>query len=202
MTASALNGACRGHGALSAALRAATRAMHDEIEASMPLLDVGLTFEVYLQHLQALLPAVRAAERLVQPWHEALMPWVGDRAQLAPRAPRLCADIALLTRQTMFDADRPGPPSPSLLHAVGSWYVLSGARLGGQLIARRVNMDLRLQESTGLAYYGACAPSDGRHFRAFLRAIDAQPNFVRHREQVIEGALHTFALFHRSLLGR
>lgn len=187
-------------GPLSQALRAATRDLHDRLEDALPLMGEGLTRAVYCAHLRALFPAVAATERVLAPWHTSLVTLTGDLLPLRPRAHLLRADLLALEGQSPPQQALPWQPSPSLPHAVGCWYVVSGARLGGQVIARRVAWALGLQGSMGLAYYGACTRGDGQRFRAFLRAIDALPHLEQHHEQVVMGARDTFALFCRALL--
>lgn len=185
---------------LSACLRAATRALHDRAEALMPLLQHDLTCERYLQHLQALWPVVYATEMALAPWHADLLPLVGDRLALQPRAPLLRSDLHALAPQGQLAAGVVPQASPSLPHAVGCWYVLAGARLGGQVIAQRVTAALGLRESMGLAFYGACSRGDGTRFRAFLRAIDSHPDLAHSRQQTIFGATETFERYCRALL--
>ncbi len=114
------------------------------------------------------------------------------------RGPAILADLAVLG-----GAPNPpfaGVPVLSEAHAWGALYVLEGARLGGQVLLRRVRAsgDPGVRSATTYLSHGANA----RLWSQFLEALDAAnpPEAA-----MTEGANAAFALFHQSadrLLGK
>ncbi len=187
--------------ALSQQVRQATARLHERIEAVLPLMQAGLTLGAYLEHLQALYPVVCTMEQALLPYRHELTTLMGDAGALADRSHLLRQDLAALPG--FLPPVAHGPQAAfacsSLPFAVGCCYVVAGSKLGGQVIARNLARTLGLNAAQGLAYYGACRPTDGRLFRRFLSAIDGQQDLAKRSPCVIRGAVATFTLWYRAL---
>ncbi len=165
-------------------LRAATREDHARVDAlprMQRLLEPGVSVEDY---------AVAIA-RLYQ-LHETL-------CEVIPTTLGTCAHSALSVEDLMVGLRRdrqalkiedhapvPAENAPSLstaAHALGAWYVLEGAALGGALIARHLRR--HLGEGIPLAHFGRAG--DGRWPR-FLAHLEQRLDSRASVDAAIEGA--------------
>ncbi|USI73834.1 biliverdin-producing heme oxygenase [Sphingomonas morindae] len=171
-------------GGAHAALRAATRADHDRVDALFGALTLASAAD-YRAFLLAQALALPAVERALDEadFAGALADWPGRR-----RGDALAADLAALHTQ----APDPLPP-PALAGRAAQWgaaYVLEGSRLGGQLLARQ------LGAGQPNAYLGKVhAPGKWRDFLSALdQAIETPPAVA----EAVAGARAVFALFERA----
>lgn len=90
------------------------------------------------------------------------------------------------------------PPLDSFARALGCLYVLEGATLGGQLIAREARRSLGLSAERGCAFFLSYGESVGPMWRAF-RGLLAQAAAEADDAAIVCGARATFAAFDRWL---
>lgn len=164
-----------------AALRAATRAEHERLDALFAGFDLAdpASYRAFLTAHAMALPSVEAALD-AGGFANALPDWPERR-----RGGALAADLAAL-----------GVPPPSPLTAPplatpaarwGAAYVLEGSRLGGAFLARQVAAGLPL------TYLGTPQPP-GR-WRQFLSGLDTAVIEPQDRSVAYDSARATFALF-------
>ena len=173
--------------ALPAELRARTRVLHAQLDASLPLTAPGLTHEQYVACLSAMLAWLRPTER-------ALLQWLPGRLALAPnrRAPLLETDLGAL--EAPNPADAPGDRIPVLSceeHAVGCLYVLEGSALGGQVIGRHLVRTLGITATGGGAYFAAQPAATAVRWQRVCAALEAYQSASL--PAITDGAQRTFA---------
>jgi heme oxygenase len=91
------------------------------------------------------------------------------------------------------------PPLGSFAHALGCLYVLEGATLGGQIIAREARRTLGLTPDHGCAFFSSYGEHVGAmwgEFRVLLVEMAA------HETTILHSAHETFAAFERWLASR
>lgn len=160
------------------ALRAATHARHQAIEALLQL-DQPLPLATYTRVL-------RGFESFLRQWEphlRAALPadWragFDERSRLA----MVQADLRTLhatpadgaARGWDLDLDLPRRlPLPSTAAALGSQYVLEGSALGGQVIARRLADTFGFTPAHGAAYFHGWGEATGGHWREFRERLAA-----------------------------
>ena len=165
--------------------------LHERIEGRLPLMEPALTRDRYIVVLQgfhayyaALEPRIHAVPSLALhlPDHE-------QRRKLA----RLDADLGVL------GAEIP-PPAPahrvptvcSVDDALGALYVLEGATLGGQLIARHLRARLALDAGSGAAFFGNAGEPVGPAWRRFGDAVERWGGEGASPAAMIDAASATF----------
>ncbi|MCP3103111.1 biliverdin-producing heme oxygenase [Myxococcus sp. K15C18031901] len=154
-------------------LKTETRSHHECTEASVRLLEPGLTADDYRRHLEAVLgfqapveapltevldaalPALRMRERRKVPLLEQDLRALGHDAASLSRLPR-CARR---------------PSVSELPEALGCAYVLEGSTLGGQLILRHLRRHFGERAPGGFAYFQAHGEEVGARWRAFGEAL-------------------------------
>lgn len=171
-------------------LKQATLHQHQEVEALMPVLDPALSRSAYAQLLCQLLGVVRPLEAhlLTLPIPAAL------ELDLRLKAPLLARDLEALAQDVTTLPVAAAPPLPGIPGALGALYVLEGATLGGQVIARHLRRTLRVTPERGGAYFSAYGSETGRMWRAFGEAMNREvvPGDEAH---VITGARLAFQAF-------
>lgn len=150
-----------------AALKAATAERHRRLEAVVDPSPADLTRDGYVELL-------RKFHGFLRPWEPLIAAHLGGRLlevfNARRKLPWLAADL-----QALDPAGRnPPPPCPNLppiqgpAAAIGSWYVIEGSTLGGQLITRRLVGRWDLSPEHGLRYfsgYGNATPTNWTDFR-------------------------------------
>jgi heme oxygenase (biliverdin-IX-beta and delta-forming) len=194
-------------------LREATRPEHEATEATLPLMDPGLTRQRYAHVLGCLYPVVQGWEQ----WAERHAP-PELRAFVAARhrAPALAEDLSFLdplfakilsqnpkSSHRAFDPQSiPGlhPPNatPGFQAAfLGAMYVIEGSRLGGQFIATHVEQTLHLQPGHGNAYFRGYGDHTGSMWKSFQSKLIELPDETT--EVAILAAKAMFKVFGQAL---
>ena len=161
-------------------LRQETEADHRAVEGAVPIMHKGLTTTQYVQCLQKIYGVVVAweegAARIAPEW---LRPALIARR----RKPLLERDLAWFG-VTVKDDRRPTLPEMNDLPSLfGTMYVMEGSTLGGQLIARHLEMTLHLSEGQGNSYFRGHGSQTGPMWKEFcemlrLRVPDHQTDAV------------------------
>lgn len=156
--------------ALAQRLRDDTREAHDRIEAALDWERRVATREGYAD-LLARLHGFHAG-------FEAAAEGLAEPELIEPRrkAHHLRADLAALGWSEARIARLPVRQAALAGRAdlFGTMYVLEGAHLGGQIIARHVAATLGLTPATGLAFYTGYGPATGALWRGFQDRLEAE----------------------------
>jgi heme oxygenase len=170
-------------------------------------MEPGLTLEHYRKHLEALygfyfpledsldiqlthlVPHLRATERWKVPLLAKDLCALGHDATSLERLPRA---TSLPTLEPLA-----GPAE-----ALGCFYVVEGATLGGQLILRHLQRHFAGIPAGDFAFFRAYGEQVGPMWRAFGEAVTWASTFVAREEfdaRVVQGAKDTFDAFERWL---
>ena len=179
-------------------LRAATRTAHRAVEAVVTLMRGDATRDDYVRFLRATAACAIPIEARIA---ETTLPGPWSALADRPRARWLAQDLAALGC-SMPDTSGPVPVPETPAHAAGAAYVLEGATLGGQLLARHLRSTLDIPESAlnYLQSHGAELGSRWRTFRTGLGGFMAGSS--EHEQAAILGAQRTFAAFLAAYAGR
>jgi heme oxygenase len=125
--------------------------------------------------------------------------WAQYGFDIGPRlkAPALARDLQALDRPTLsgLPCCDALPPDGGFLHALGCMYVLEGATLGGQIIARQAHAALGVTAECGGAFFASYGRHVGPMWRSFqellVRAAVDEPA----ASAIVCGAHDTFRAF-------
>jgi heme oxygenase len=165
-----------GNASLAACLREATGPLHASIERTLSLATFELSFPVYRRILGAFLGFYTPLEaRLVREATQS-----GDIDLLGrEKVALLRKDLRTLGATpeglAALPLCRAVPRIDGMPRALGCMYVLEGATLGGQLIARRLNEHLGIDVHSGGAFFAAYGAETGAMWRAFVARLNRQP---------------------------
>ena len=189
-----------GQGSLIYGLRAATRSVHQRLEATLPLTDPGLSIDAY--------------RVIVEAFHGFYVPLedlLAKMAAISPAVPidgrqklgRLRSDLrALGASDAGVDALPLCPAVPALTtpgRALGCLYVVEGATLGGRVIVRKLRDHLGLGPTTGAAFFDGYGVETGAMWTSFCTQVDASP---WPRAETLAAAVETFVALERWLGAR
>lgn len=85
------------------------------------------------------------------------------------------------------------PVLPTLDHAAGALYVLEGACLGGQVIARAVRKSLGIGPANGASFFAGAGAATGARWRHVLTWLDDRDRCAAGRDAIVAGARDTFS---------
>src|SRR5580658_8202996 len=149
-------------------LRRETLPDHNAVEQSLPLMDEELDVETYVSCLLKLHGIIAAWEEWAAPNAPA---WVQPLLAARRRGQLLMRDL------TWFGADPSGEARPTLPEMrddatlLGAMYVIEASTLGGQLIARHVELVLGLTAGQGNAYFCGHNERTGQLWKEFCDAL-------------------------------
>ncbi len=159
-------------------LRAATAADHAAVEALMPLAGPAPSPAAYARHL-AILEAVYA------PVEERILPLLPPELRTWAKAPLLAADLDDLAAPRLPAAFTPAAPTPAF--ALGAFYVLEGASLGGTLLRRRLAAETTWFADAPARFLGVTT----QRWPRFLQVLEREA--ATHPDEAERGASATFA---------
>lgn len=177
--------------ARSALLKAATRRVHDALDARIMAADIFATRERFAGFVR------------VQYCFHATLDALYDRADLAALIPelaprrrlqRITADLRALgstmpaVQPATLDASTPLPV------ALGWLYVAEGSNLGGAVLFKLATTRLGLDAGTGIRHLEAHADGAARHWRQFTAALDAVDLSAADEQAMIDAAAEAFTL--------
>jgi heme oxygenase len=196
--------ACDGEASIHARLRAATAPLHHILDARLGfLLAPGLPLARY----RALLGALHG-------FYAPLEPQLASAAACRPAFP---VPLAARTRLLQRDLEALGlsaqavlslphcrdlPVLPTLNQVAGALYVVEGAALGGQVIARALSRGLALTALGGAAFFGSDGARVAPRWKQVLAWLEAVEREWRGGAEMIGAACETFAHLDRWLLVR
>ena len=178
-------------------LKQETRADHDRIERALDLVQLCRSVEAYRRLLERYLgfyaPVEAALGRL-----EALDSLGVDleRRRKAGLLERDLAALGLSERDLVAlprCMDLPDLTSPT--RALGCLYVLEGATLGGQIIARQLLPALGLSAAAGGSFFSSYGASVGPMWRAFGERLVACATTPEAEAEIVAGARQAFGSF-------
>jgi heme oxygenase (biliverdin-IX-beta and delta-forming) len=182
-----------------ALLRSQTQDAHGALEAQLGLLEQPASSECYAHLLSRFL-----GFHLV--WEDDLkaFPALAREMEMRSRLRHLRHDLRMLG---LTEADINGVPlcvdahglTANEAHALGSFYVLEGSTLGGQLITRHLSSE-RWLPAEGLSYFNPYGSRTGDMWRSFRRWLETQ---ARHHDadDIVAGARATFVVLQKWLAG-
>lgn len=174
-------------------LRAATAALHARVEEGIDILRRTETLEGYVELLARMESFYRPFEQGLRRTLLGLIP----AEFLESRVPRLQADLRHLApdRPALPDAHVPTFVSPAA--ALGGLYVLEGAAIGGQIVARHLEAAHGLTSECGASFFASGGEAVGARWKAFRSLLDEQEDC----EAMEGGAATTFLAFERVVVG-
>ena len=176
-------------------LKDVTRESHRALERQMPLLDAALRQDTYRHMVQQLFTYHRPLEAalLSSSGFAELGITYAERAKTARLARDLEA-LGLSTRDLEHLHDCENLPSlahPS--HIFGCLYVLEGATLGGQIVARHLQASLGLTADCGASYFSGYGVDTGPRWKAFCGLLIAYASRVDDHDAIVAGATATYS---------
>jgi heme oxygenase len=173
-------------------LREATRHAHARIEGALPLLDPKLTRVKYRRVLEAFFGfyVVLEPHVLVAAGTHAADIELGQRGKVS----LLHLDLRALGRTSVeIEAlqrcgELPATVTPS--QALGVLYVLEGATLGGQVIARNLGAALGLGATNGAAFFAGYGEETRAMWKQFSEHVDRSAGLDS--QVVVASAIDTF----------
>ena len=182
-------------------LKHETQAAHQAIEARVDLLNRLGSVADYRQLLERFWGFYAPIEEAVAAGPE----WAsfGVDIQQRMKAPALARDLQSLGLSPVaVDAlplCRTLPAMASFPHRLGCLYVLEGATLGGQIIAREVHGRLGLTAEQGCSFFASYGEHVGAMWRAFRVLLLQAAADELAAEALVRGANETFEAFDRWL---
>ena len=184
-------------------LRRETAPLHEATEAAFDLPARLASRGAYLDLLVTMLGVYEPLERALAgfAWESIGMDFRSRR-----KTPQLLRDIEIVSAGTMVDlrpdsadSDRP-VVATSLAEAIGVMYVLEGATLGGQIIARELARRLAISPEDGGSFYSSYGGNRGAMWRQFCDAANRHCDADADRSQAaVRGAMAAFRHFLQAL---
>ncbi len=118
------------------------------------------------------------------------------------KTPLLLTDLLLLNVSTEIDTklNLDLPKVDSLAQAIGVFYVLEGATLGGQIIQRFLKKLNWAENCKAFYFYNAYDVNTGQMWKSFLQAIDSYNWTPEQENKIIISASTTFVLLDQFLV--
>lgn len=176
-------------------LKQETRALHEQIESVVPILRPGADAVVYRRYLEKLLGFHRPVESHVAAVNGIeMLGLMLDRRWKSPRLERDLLGFGLAPGAVASLASCANTPRiRSLSSALGCMYVLEGATLGGQVIARELRARMPAVLDRGSSYLRCYADQTGAQWRAFTAVLLAYGQHEAAQAEMVDAACETFA---------
>ena len=178
-------------------LKTETRPHHDRMEGdplSRTLLNPAVTVAEYTHALaiyHGFYAPLEAKLAAATDWAALGFDWAARR-----KTPLLERDLRALGVSALALAELPQCPDlpelPDLAHALGSMYVLEGATLGGQLMARHMQTHLGLSAEHGCAFFNSYGAALGPMWKGFKAFLEGQQFTPHDADAVIHAAGQTY----------
>lgn len=186
-------------------LKSETRPHHERAERAVRLMDPGLTPGGYQRHLEALYGFYTPMEAVLAERLGDVVP--GLRAHERWKLPLLASDLAAFGHTAASLARLPHasrlPLLPDVPEALGAFYVLEGATLGGQLLLRHLTRHFAGAAVGDFAFFRAYGEQVGPMWKAFgevLTGASARAASSDFDARAVRGAQDTFDAFQAWLL--
>jgi heme oxygenase (biliverdin-IX-beta and delta-forming) len=149
-------------------LRQETETDHHNVEAAVSLIHPGLKSAEYVQCLQRMYGVVAAWEERAA---EMAPEWLQPSLLARQRRLHLKLDLARFGAAEKDDGRPVLPEMNNLPSLLGTMYVMEGSTLGGQLIARHVEVALHLSEGQGSSYFRGHGNQTGPMWKEFCEML-------------------------------
>ena len=176
-------------------LREATRLHHAKVEQYVTLHETGVSRSQYVMLLKALWGFYHPLEAAL-----SQLDWPRDVA-FATRCKSswLFEDLIALGHarpeiQRLPQCSRM-PTFNSAVSGLGVLYVLEGATLGGQVIARRVGPALGINDSEGLRFFSSYGAAVGNMWRSYVAVLEEAGRCPNASAEIECTAIDTFVCF-------
>jgi heme oxygenase len=174
-------------------LKAATAEMHARLEQQLNLLRDDLTLCDYVGLLQRFYGVYEPFERMADPMLKRLP---GMEFERRKKTELLAADLLHLGASPEALALLPRlpfavPEQPAQL--LGWLYVLEGATLGGQILARRFATRFALSAECGLRFFTAYGEETATMWRRFLEVLAVHSQTEAAARLMVDSAVSMFA---------
>jgi heme oxygenase (biliverdin-IX-beta and delta-forming) len=141
---------------------------YNAVEQSVPLMDEELDVDTYVSCLLKLHGIIAAWEE----WAAANAPaWIQPLLAVRRRGQLLMLDLMWFGVDTSGEARPTLPEMRDTASLLGAMYVMEGSTLGGQLIARHVELVLGLTAGRGNAYFRGHNERTGQLWKEFCDAL-------------------------------
>ena len=182
-----------------ALLRSRTQDAHSALEAQLGLLEQPASIEYYAHVLSRLLGFQLVWEQDIKAF-----PALARELEMRSRLRHLRRDLKALG---LTEAEISSMPLCGDAHsltvdearALGSFYVLEGSTLGGQLITRHLSSAHWLP-AEGLCYFNPYGSRTGEMWRSFRRWLESQAQHHAAND-IVAGARATFVVLQKWLAG-
>lgn len=172
-------------------LRDSTRADHLRLESALNLLDPALTRDRYRLVLGTFLEFYAPLEAQFRRFRRSTTLTLGFA--LPRRAALLRADLELLGGSPAASDGEPLREIQSISEFAGRLYVVEGAALGGQVLARSLGGRWQLHRNSGLAFFtGSGVPETGRRWARVLSWLESVAQSGAEARDVMAAASATF----------
>lgn len=175
-------------------LKQATRERHRLLEGKLPLLDPQLSQDNYRCLVSNFYGYYAPMESLV-----LTLPWwdeVGLNFNERQKTPSLEQDLIILGYEPETLAQLPRcqhlPEVKSIAQLLGCLYVMEGATLGGQIIAKQLQANLSVTQKTGAAFFNGYGIQTAKHWQAFCTLLTTFSEHEDSDEIIIASANKTF----------
>ncbi len=180
-------------------LRAETVEQHAALESVLPLQDAQLSRATYHRLLMCFWGFYAPLEaRMLEGMREGVLPSQPDfdyRERL--KTPKLEHDLLALGESPESIGHAPQcadlPPVSTLVELLGSLYVVEGATLGGQIIARQLQATLGLGRDAGARFFNGYGAETGPHWKATTAMLSAKSAELDEDDAIVASANATFA---------
>lgn len=176
-------------------LRLETRSQHeilDQHALMVQLMSPELTQSLYGNLLKKFLGFYQPLEPMLARYHH----WSALGLDLKERrkTPRLLQDLTALN---MMTTEWPLAAPPDWIHdeasALGTFYVMEGSTLGGQIITRHVAAHLGLTPDRGLAFFSSYGEAVGARWKETREALVHFAEQTAAEDAMVDAAKRTFA---------
>lgn len=179
-------------------LRESTRADHLRLEGVLNLLDPELTRERYGRVLIGFHAFHERLESQLRRHH-----WANNLSldfNLPQRAPLLRADLAVLGISAAAHDEVPLPEIQTISEFAGRLYVVEGAALGGQFLARHLADKWAMDRDSGAAFFSGSGPLEtGRRWTKVLTWLERIAKSSADSREMVAAASATFRALEQSV---
>lgn len=176
-------------------IRVATSGDHAALEAQLPLMRDDLTIDTYRSVVERFLGFIGPFEQKV--WSIEALEAAGMKKDVRGKTHLLERDLSALGHSSESIQQLPRstelPEISDLQMAIGSLYVVEGSTLGGQIISRHLKSKLKIDNTSGAAYFGGYGRLTGKRWKEYLGCLSSLELDAR-RDTAIEAARSTFGL--------
>ena len=172
-------------------LRESTHADHLRLEGALNLLDPQLTRHRYGRVLVAFHGFYAPLEAQFRRHHRAMSLTLDF--ELPCRTPLLMADLGVLGMSPVAHEDVTLPEIRTLPEFAGRLYVVEGAALGGQVLARHLAVTCAIHHDSGAAFFSGSGPVEtGRRWVRILTWLERVARSAADSRDMVAAASATF----------